>query len=40
VAVDHGTALDMAGRGIADPSSLLAATALCARLARQRKMVP
>ncbi|WNH49431.1 4-hydroxythreonine-4-phosphate dehydrogenase PdxA [Stenotrophomonas aracearum] len=38
VAVDHGTALDLAGRGIADPSSLLAATALCARLARQRKM--
>ena len=40
VAVDHGTALDLAGRGLADPSSLLAATALCARLARQRKMVP
>jgi len=40
VAVDHGTALDMAGRGIADPSSLLAATALCARLARQRTLVP
>ncbi|WNH50940.1 4-hydroxythreonine-4-phosphate dehydrogenase PdxA [Stenotrophomonas oahuensis] len=38
VAVDHGTALDLAGRGIADPSSLLAATALCARLAAQRKM--
>jgi 4-hydroxythreonine-4-phosphate dehydrogenase len=38
VAVDHGTALDLAGRGIADPSSLLAATDLCARLARQRKM--
>ncbi|MCS3811135.1 4-hydroxythreonine-4-phosphate dehydrogenase PdxA [Xanthomonas sp. 4461] len=33
VAVDHGTALDLAGRGIADPSSLMAATALCARLA-------
>ncbi|MCF7749531.1 4-hydroxythreonine-4-phosphate dehydrogenase PdxA [Bacillus subtilis subsp. subtilis] len=40
VAVDHGTALDLAGRGIADPSSLLAATRLCARLARQRKMTP
>ncbi|WP_411849953.1 4-hydroxythreonine-4-phosphate dehydrogenase PdxA [Stenotrophomonas sp. LGBM10] len=40
VAVDHGTALDLAGRGIADPSSLLAATSLCARLARQRKLVP
>ncbi len=40
VAVDHGTALDLAGRGVADPSSLLAATALCARLARQRTLVP
>lgn len=39
VAVDHGTALDLAGRGVADPSSLLAATALCARLARQRTLV-
>jgi len=36
VAVDHGTALDLAGRGVADPSSLFAATALCARLAAQR----
>ncbi|PPT75268.1 4-hydroxythreonine-4-phosphate dehydrogenase PdxA [Xanthomonas arboricola pv. populi] len=33
VAVDHGTALELAGRGIADPSSLIAATDLCARLA-------
>ncbi|NIK31935.1 4-hydroxythreonine-4-phosphate dehydrogenase PdxA [Xanthomonas arboricola] len=33
VAVDHGTALELAGRGIADPSSLMAATELCARLA-------
>jgi len=40
VAVDHGTALDLAGRGIADPSSLFAATGLCARLARQRTLVP
>jgi len=39
VAVDHGTALDLAGRGIADPSSLLAATQWCARLARQRTLV-
>ncbi len=38
VAVDHGTALDLAGRGVADPSSLFAATALCARLAAQRKI--
>ncbi|HEX4854461.1 4-hydroxythreonine-4-phosphate dehydrogenase PdxA [Arenimonas sp.] len=37
VAVDHGTALDLAGRGIADPSSLFAAAALCARLARHRR---
>ncbi|MGE8288349.1 MAG: 4-hydroxythreonine-4-phosphate dehydrogenase PdxA [Stenotrophomonas sp.] len=38
VAVDHGTALDLAGKGIADPSSLFAATELCARLAAQRKI--
>lgn len=30
---DHGTALDIAGQGIADPSSMFAATRLCARLA-------
>ena len=35
VAVDHGTALEIAGKGVADPSSLLAAVALCARLARR-----
>ncbi len=40
VAVDHGTALDLAGKGIADPSSLFAATLLCARLAAQRKIAP
>ncbi len=40
VAVDHGTALELAGKGIADPSSLFAATALCARLAAQRKLSP
>lgn len=33
VAVDHGTALELAGRGIADPSSLFAAFAQCSRLA-------
>ncbi|MBN8716551.1 MAG: 4-hydroxythreonine-4-phosphate dehydrogenase PdxA [Stenotrophomonas sp.] len=33
VAVDHGTALDLAGRGLADPSSLFAAITTCARLA-------
>lgn len=30
---DHGTALDIAGRGTADPSSFIAATLLCAKLA-------
>lgn len=37
VAVDHGTALDLAGRGIADPSSLFAAIETCTRLAQQRR---
>ena len=32
--VDHGTAFDIAGRGTADPSSLIEAVALAARLAR------
>ena len=36
VAVDHGTALDLAGSGQADPSSLFAAIATCARIARIR----
>ena len=36
VAVDHGTALDLAGRGLADPSSLIAAADACARIARAR----
>jgi 4-hydroxythreonine-4-phosphate dehydrogenase len=31
--VDHGTAFDIAGRGIADPSSMIEATVLAARLA-------
>ena len=31
--VDHGTAFDIAGKGIADPSSMIAATLLAARLA-------
>jgi 4-hydroxythreonine-4-phosphate dehydrogenase len=34
--VDHGTALDLAGRGGADASSLLAALELAAQLARHR----
>jgi 4-hydroxythreonine-4-phosphate dehydrogenase len=32
--VDHGTAFDIAGRGIADPGSMIAAVRLAARLAR------
>lgn len=36
VAVDHGTALDLAGRGLADPSSLRHAIALCATLGARR----
>lgn len=34
--VDHGTALDLAGSGRADPGSLAAAVALATRMARQR----
>ena len=30
---DHGTALDIAGSGRADPSSFIEATLLCARIA-------
>ena len=37
VAVDHGTALDLAGLGTADPSSLFAAADTCARIARVRR---
>ena len=33
--VDHGTAFDIAGRGVADPSSLVHAVLLAARLASQ-----
>ena len=36
VAVDHGTALDLAGTGRADPSSLFAAVDLCTTLAARR----
>ncbi len=36
VAVDHGTALDLAGSGRADPSSLFAAADACAGFARAR----
>jgi 4-hydroxythreonine-4-phosphate dehydrogenase len=34
--VDHGTAFDIAGRGIADPASMIAAVLLAARLAKGR----
>ncbi|MSO46121.1 MAG: 4-hydroxythreonine-4-phosphate dehydrogenase PdxA [Acidobacteria bacterium] len=33
--VDHGTAFDIAGKGVADPSSMVAAVRLAARLASQ-----
>jgi 4-hydroxythreonine-4-phosphate dehydrogenase len=32
---DHGTALDIAGKGVADPSSMIAAIVLCAEIARR-----
>jgi 4-hydroxythreonine-4-phosphate dehydrogenase len=34
--VDHGTAFDIAGRGVADPSSMIEAVKLAARLAGER----
>ncbi|NLB59422.1 MAG: 4-hydroxythreonine-4-phosphate dehydrogenase PdxA [Gammaproteobacteria bacterium] len=40
VAVDHGTALDLAGTGRADPSSLIAAIGTCAGLAASRRGSP
>jgi 4-hydroxythreonine-4-phosphate dehydrogenase len=33
--VDHGTAFDIAGKGVADPQSMIAAVLLAARLAKQ-----
>jgi len=36
-APDHGTALDIAGRGLADPASMRAAVALAAEIARRVK---
>jgi 4-hydroxythreonine-4-phosphate dehydrogenase len=33
--VDHGTAFDIAGRGVADPESMIAAVLLAAKLARR-----
>jgi 4-hydroxythreonine-4-phosphate dehydrogenase len=35
--VDHGTALDLAGRGVADPGSLFAATDLAVELLRRHR---
>jgi 4-hydroxythreonine-4-phosphate dehydrogenase len=34
--VDHGTAYDIAGKGLADPGSLIEAVRLAARLATAR----
>jgi len=34
--VDHGTAYDIAGKGVADPSSLIAAIRMAAKIARAR----
>jgi 4-hydroxythreonine-4-phosphate dehydrogenase len=38
VAVDHGTALGLAGKGTADPSSLFAAVRTCASMAAHRTL--
>jgi len=38
VAVDHGTALEIAGQGLADPSSLFAAVETCARIVQHRRL--
>jgi 4-hydroxythreonine-4-phosphate dehydrogenase len=38
--VDHGTAFDIARRGLADPSSLIEAVRLAARLAAERFRPP
>jgi 4-hydroxy-L-threonine phosphate dehydrogenase PdxA len=35
--VDHGTAFDIAGRGVADPGSLIEAVLLAARLSAPRR---
>jgi len=37
--VDHGTAYDIAGQGRADPSSMLAALRLAARMAARGEML-
>jgi 4-hydroxythreonine-4-phosphate dehydrogenase len=38
--VDHGTAFDIAGKGVADPGSLVAAVLLAARLATGARIAP
>ena len=38
--VDHGTAYDIAGKGVADPASLQAAVHLAGRIAANREMIP
>jgi 4-phospho-D-threonate 3-dehydrogenase / 4-phospho-D-erythronate 3-dehydrogenase len=35
--VDHGTAYDIAGKGIADPSSLIAAVKMAAKIVKARQ---
>ncbi|MGX9118507.1 4-hydroxythreonine-4-phosphate dehydrogenase PdxA [Mesorhizobium sp. BHbsci] len=35
---DHGTALDLAGRGVADPGSLISAIRMAARIAKHRSL--
>ena len=35
---DHGTALDIAGRGLADPSSMIESILLCAEIVRRRRI--
>jgi 4-hydroxythreonine-4-phosphate dehydrogenase len=37
---DHGTALDIAGRGLARPDSLIAALRLAAAMAERRRTYP
>jgi len=36
--VDHGTAFDIAGKGVADPESMIAAVLLAARLAKEKSL--
>ena len=36
--VDHGTAFDIAGKGVADPQSMIAAVLLAARLSRKSEV--